>query len=94
MPGARGRARTPNNSVFDQSLHAYLRPPPSTAYLRSILSSHYPSYTLIQAESIFYKTPGSHVIARYVKSFYQNRSRSHSPRKCLGTRHHLPFSPL
>ena len=30
------------------------------------------SYALIQAESIFYKIPGSHVIARYVKSYHQN----------------------
>ena len=30
------------------------------------------SYALIQAESVFYKIPGSHVIARYVKSSHQN----------------------
>ena len=30
------------------------------------------SYALIQAESAFYKIPGSHVIARYVKSSHQN----------------------
>lgn len=30
------------------------------------------SYALIQAESVFYKVPGSHVVARYVKSSHQN----------------------
>ena len=30
------------------------------------------SYALIQAEIAFYKIPGSHVIARYVKSSHQN----------------------
>ncbi|KAF8271056.1 serine palmitoyltransferase [Lactarius quietus] len=30
------------------------------------------SYALIQAESVYYKIPGSHVIARYVKSSHQN----------------------
>jgi len=30
------------------------------------------SYALIQAESAFFKLPGSHVIARYVKSSHQN----------------------
>ncbi|KAI0251514.1 serine palmitoyltransferase [Lactifluus subvellereus] len=30
------------------------------------------SYALIQAESAFYKIPGSHVVARYVKSSHQN----------------------
>lgn len=30
------------------------------------------SYALIQAELAFYKIPGSHVIARYVKSSHQN----------------------
>jgi hypothetical protein len=30
------------------------------------------SYALIQAEQAFFKIPGSHVIARYVKSSHQN----------------------
>ncbi|KAH8977845.1 serine palmitoyltransferase [Lactarius hatsudake] len=30
------------------------------------------SYVLIQAELVFYKIPGSHVVARYVKSSHQN----------------------
>ncbi|KAH8980688.1 serine palmitoyltransferase [Lactarius akahatsu] len=30
------------------------------------------SYVLIQAEFVFYKIPGSHVVARYVKSSHQN----------------------
>ena len=30
------------------------------------------SYALIQAEYVFYKIPGSNVIARYVKSSHQN----------------------
>ena len=30
------------------------------------------SYALIQAEHAFFKIPGSHVIARYVKSSHQN----------------------
>jgi hypothetical protein len=30
------------------------------------------SYALIRAEFVFYKIPGSHVIARYVKSSHQN----------------------
>ena len=30
------------------------------------------SYALIQAEHAFFKLPGSHVIARYVKSSHQN----------------------
>ena len=30
------------------------------------------SYALIQAELAFFKIPGSHVIARYVKSSHQN----------------------
>ncbi|KAI9439806.1 serine palmitoyltransferase [Lactarius indigo] len=30
------------------------------------------SYALTQAKSVFYKIPGSHIIARYIKSSYQN----------------------
>ena len=30
------------------------------------------SYALIQAKSVFYKIPGSNVIARYVKSSHRN----------------------
>jgi serine palmitoyltransferase len=30
------------------------------------------SYALIQAEFAFFKLPGSHVVARYVKSSHQN----------------------
>ena len=32
----------------------------------------FPSYALIHVDSAFYEIPGSHVIARYVKSFYKN----------------------
>ena len=46
--------------------------PQSTLTVEPLLA--FPSYALIQAESVLYKIPGFHTITRYVKSSYPNDS--------------------